>query len=165
MPLLYQENRGHPKAAKVGWLRVVAGGSSAAKLIVSRHIAAARPVSCASPLTLRILQAAVKQVVLPDAVDAEIFARVAFAHEAGIFQQPDRGRVGRDAGGFQPVQPQRGEGERDQRAHRRRHEAVAHIRKPHPIAEAAGLGDAAADIGERQAADERAVGAAEERKA
>ena len=45
-------------------------------------------------------------MVLPDAVDAQIFARIALSHESGLLQKPDRSGIARDAGGFEAVQPQ-----------------------------------------------------------
>src|SRR4029077_15178414 len=105
MPLLYQGNRGHPKAANGAWLRRRGAKPNGYRLKRRQALLETRPVTCASPLTLRILQASVEQMVLPDAVDAEIFARITLAHEAGIFQKPDRSGVGRDAGRFPPVEP------------------------------------------------------------
>src|ERR1700722_19705699 len=149
MALLYQGNRGHPKAANGAWLRRRGAKANGRKLKRRQAFLETPSVTCASPLTLRILQASVEQMVLPDAVDAEIFARITLAHEADIFQEPDRSGIGRDAGRFQPVQPQGAEGERDHRTHRRRHVALPDVRKPHPVTEAAGLRDAASDIGQR----------------
>ena len=48
------------------------------------------------------------------------------------------------------------------RPHRRRHVAAADIRRADPIAEAAGLRDAAADVGKREPADQGVVLAAEQ---
>src|SRR5260370_33212005 len=101
-------------------------------------------------------------MILPDAVDAQIFARIALAYESGVFQKPRRAGVGGDAGGLDAVQPQAAESERNDGANRRRHVAVARIGQAHPIAEAAGLGDASPDIGEPQAADPCAVGPADD---
>ena len=112
----------------------------------------------------RILQSGVEQVVLPGAVDTEIFAGIAFAYEAGVFQEPDRAIVGRNACRFQAMQPQGAEGERNNGAYRRRHVALAGKRLAHPVAEAAGLRDAAPDIGKRQSAEERIVRAAKNQK-
>src|ERR1043166_8282504 len=53
-----------------------------------------------------------QQVVLPQPVDAEILPRIAFARKARVFQEPDRGRVGGNAGRLEPVQAQRSERER-----------------------------------------------------
>ena len=81
---LYQGNRGHPKAANGAWLRRRGGKANGRKLKRRQAFLETPPVTCASPLTLRILQAPVEQMILPDAVDAEIFARIALAHEAGF---------------------------------------------------------------------------------
>src|SRR6202034_1134325 len=106
----------------------------------------------------RILQAGKKQVILPDAVDAQIFPGIALADKAGFLQQPERGGIGRNARRLDAVQPQARKGEGQDGAHGCRHVAVTHKRQAHPIAEAAGLSDTAANIGQRQAAQERAVG-------
>src|SRR4051812_2155287 len=90
-----------------------------------------------------VLQTRIEQVVLPLAVDAEVLARVALALEAGLLQQPDRGLVGRDARGLEAVQPQIAERERDERAHRGRHEALPRKWPADPIADRARLRDAA----------------------
>src|SRR6185437_2566935 len=111
-----------------------------------------------------ILDSGVKQMVLPGPVDAQIAARIALALEARFFKQTDRSGIGRYAGRLQPMQPQRAEAERNQGAHRRRHVAFAGKRRADPIADAAGLGDAAADIGERQPADQRIVIAAKDQE-
>src|SRR6202034_2434774 len=138
---LYQTNRGHPMAPQNlafnpgrAWLR------------------------------LRILQVCIKQMVLPDAVDAKILPGIALAHEAGIFQEPDGAIVGGNARRFKAVQPQRCEREGKDGPHRRGHVAAAPERQAHPVAETARLRDAAADIGEGQAADKSIVGAADDEK-
>ena len=113
-----------------------------------------------SCVRLGVFQPPVQQVVLPDAVDAKIVARIALTHKAGIFQEPDRRGVGGDAGRFQTMQPQRRECEGNNRLYRRGHVAVAYVGQAHPIAEAAGLRYAASDIGERQSANQRVVGVA-----
>src|SRR6202047_1803073 len=86
---LYQTNRGHPKApfacrrgGKEVWLRPLA-----------------------------VLQPRIEQMILPDTVDAQIFARIALAYESGVFQKPRRAGIGRDAGGLDAMQPQGAEGE------------------------------------------------------
>jgi hypothetical protein len=72
--VLYQGNRGYPKAAKSPWLRLRA-----------------------------VFKPRKQQVILPDTVDAQILMGVALADEAIFFQKPDRAGIGGDAGGFQPV--------------------------------------------------------------
>src|SRR3954471_639185 len=103
-------------------------------------------------------------MILPAAVDAEILPGIAFALEAGLFQQLHGRRVGRNAGRFQPVQPNGVERERDQGANRCRHIALPGEWKPDPIAETAGLRDAAADISKGEAPDQHVVAAAEDEK-
>src|SRR5580698_5856779 len=56
--VLYQRNRGYPKAAKSPWLRLRS-----------------------------VLEACKQQVILPDAVNAQILAGVALADEAVLFQE------------------------------------------------------------------------------
>src|SRR5580700_148839 len=103
------------------------------------------------------LQARIKQMVLPYAVDAQVLASVTLADEAGLLQKTDGSGIGRNAGRFQPMQPQRGESERNDGTHPRRHVAATDVRQPHPVAKAAGLGDAAADVRERQTTHQYAV--------
>src|SRR5947209_6423696 len=103
-------------------------------------------------------------MVLPQTVDAEIFARITLAYETGFFEQADRGGVGRNACRFEPMQPQRVKTEWDQRLHGASHQAAARERLANPIAETARLSDAAADVGERQPADQRVVALAKKKK-
>jgi len=87
----------------------------------------------------------------------QVFAGKAFAPKSGLLQEADRGDIGRNAGSFDAMQPQRLEGERQEAADRRRHVSPARMGRARPIAEIAGLGAAAPDIGERQAADQNVV--------
>src|SRR5438270_261240 len=103
-------------------------------------------------------------MVQPQSVDAEILARIAFAHKAGLLEQADGGRVGWDAGRFEPMQPQRAETERYQRLHGAAHQPAPRERLADPVSEAARLRDAAPDVGERQPAGERVVALAEEKE-
>src|SRR6266545_2215588 len=84
------------------------------------------------------------------------------APEAGLLQEPDRGGIGGDAGGLDPVQPQGPERKRNQGGHRRGHVAMAGESRAHPVAKAAGLGAAAPDIGERQTPDQDLIALAED---
>ena len=59
-----------------------------------------------------MLETGKQQMVLPHPVDAQVFAGKAFAPKSGFLQQADRGRIGRDAGGLDAMQPQGLEGER-----------------------------------------------------
>ena len=93
-------------------------------------------------------------MVAPGPVDLEIAARKPFALEAVALEQRDRGRVVRDAGRLDPVQPQFAESEFDHRRDRARHAPLAGVRRAHPVAERAGLRHAAADAAERDAADQ-----------
>src|ERR1700719_4492029 len=97
--------------------------------------AASEPYRRASAPQMRriVLDAGIEQMILPDAVDAEVLPRIAFALEAGFLQETDGRHVGRDAGGFEPVQAQRHEAERQEAAQGRRHQAVARKGLAHPI--------------------------------
>src|SRR3954447_12552857 len=96
-------------------------------------------------------------MVLPLAVDAEILPRIAFALKAGFFEQPHGSRVGRNAGGFQPMQPDGAEGEWKEGLNRRAHIALLGEWRANPIAQAAGLRDAASNVRQRQASDQHVV--------
>src|SRR5690348_4051688 len=103
-------------------------------------------------------------MILPDAVDAEIFAGIALAQEPGLLQKPDRSAIAWNAGSFEAMQPQTGKGKRDHRPDRRRHVALPHEGQAGPVAETAGLGHTAANIGQSQAADQDAIGTAGDEK-
>src|SRR5665213_1181237 len=105
-----------------------------------------------------LMQQAEQQVVLPDAIDAEIAPRQTLAGEAAFLQHPDRGRIGGNAGGLDAVQIEFAEQRRQQHPQRRGHVAAMGVRLPDPVSDGAGLYDAAADIGERDAPDHRAIG-------
>ena len=106
----------------------------------------------------------VKQVILPGPIDAQIFACIALACEPSFFQKLDRSGIGRDARGFEAMQPKACEGKWNDGAHRSRHVTLAYIGQADPIADTAGLRDAAADIGERQPAHQRSVRVAHDQK-
>ncbi len=53
-----------------------------------------------------LVQKAEQQMVLPDAVDAEVAPRHSFAGEAAFLQHADRGGIGGNAGGLDAVQIQ-----------------------------------------------------------
>src|SRR6266566_2521014 len=101
-------------------------------------------------------------MVLPNAVDAQIFARIALAGESTVLEQADRGGVAGNARRLHAMQPQRAEREGQECAHGRGHVAAASIGPADPISEAPRLGDAAAHIGQRQAAQQHLVAAAED---
>src|SRR5690348_13969295 len=131
----------------------------------SRTVAAPRPEFRLSPgpdLFRVVLEAGEQEMVLPRAVDAQVLARIALAGKAAALEQADRRGVGRDAGRLDAVQPQRAEGEGQDRLHGRRHVAGAHIGLAHPVADAAGLRDAAPDARQGEAADQHVVLAAED---
>src|SRR5689334_23939592 len=90
----------------------------------------ALPISAARSIARKARE---QQMVLPQPVDAEVLPRVALAREAGVFQEPDRGRIGRNAGGLEPVQAQRAECERHQRAHRAAHQPTPRERLADPV--------------------------------
>src|SRR5689334_6443323 len=66
----------------------------------------------------RVAEPGVEQMVLPLAVNAQIFARVALAFEPGLLEQRNRGGISGNAGRFHAVQPQGGEGVGDEGRHR-----------------------------------------------
>src|SRR5256885_9514278 len=101
-------------------------------------------------------------MVLPAAVDTQIFARVALAGKPASLQQANRGGIGGDARGLYAVQPQRAECERQQRTYRSAHVAAARIGLSDPISEAPGLRDAAAHVRQSQSAQQRLIGTAED---
>src|ERR1700674_1765544 len=120
---------------------------------------AARWASLVTALPPRPLlaQQAEQHVVLPFAVDAEVFAGVAFLVEAAAGEEVAAGVVVGEAGGLDAVQVQAVEGEADHQAQRLLHVAPAGKALAHPVAEARRLGDAAAHVGEADTAHELAV--------
>ena len=60
------------------------------------------------------------------------------------------------------MQPQGGESVGDERGHRRGHVAAAGVGCADPVAKATGLGDAAAQVGEGEPADQHLIAAAEQ---
>src|SRR6266487_5693983 len=104
-----------------------------------------------------LMQQAEQQMVLPDAIDAEIAPRQPLAGEAAFLQHPDRRRIGGDAGGLDAVEIELAEQRRQQYAQRRRHVAAMRMRLSDPVPDGAGLHDAAADVRQRDAADHRAI--------
>src|ERR1700722_13600447 len=108
-----------------------------------------------------LMQQAEQQVVLPDAVDAEVTPRQALAGKAALFQYPDRRRVGGDTGGFDPVQIEFAEQRRQQHPERRRHVTAMRMGLSDPVSDRPGLNDTAAHICQRDPADHHAIGPAE----
>src|ERR1700730_11115326 len=87
------------------------------------------PKSRNQGLTAKILmQQAEQQMVLPDAVDAEIAPRQPLAREAAFLQHPDRGRIRGNAGGLDAVQIELAEQRWQQHAQPRRHVAAMRMR-------------------------------------
>src|SRR5258707_5400054 len=84
-----------------------------------RRKSRSKPTSAAKIL----MQQAKQQMVLPDAVDAEIAPRQPLAAEAAFLQHPDRGRIGRDAAGLDAGKIQFAEQRGQQYAQRLRHVA------------------------------------------
>src|SRR3979490_849586 len=123
----------------------------------SETVASPRPAPAPGSRSRVILQACIKQVILPDAVDAKILTSKALALEAGFLQQPDRRDIVRNACRFDPMQLQGPECEWDDGVDRRGHVTSARKGRPHPITEAARLGTTAADVGEREPPDKNIV--------
>src|SRR5437870_1573476 len=84
--------------------------------------------------------------------------------ETSLFRELDRGGIGWNASGLDAMQPKSTEGERDQRAHRGGHEASVRVGGAHPVAKTAGLCAAAADVGERQTAEQDLVAAVHDKE-
>src|SRR5215467_6793859 len=142
---LYQPNRGGPKAGKKACGKTAQGQPAAGE----------RPDRPPAGGSFGIvLEPGEQQMVLPDAVDAEVLARITLARKAAALEQANGRCIGRDAGGLDPVQPQRPERERQHGLDGRGHVATAHEERAHPVAEAPGLRDAAPDAREREAADQ-----------
>src|SRR5437588_68479 len=91
--MLYQANRGSPMACK-------------------------KTSTVQNPSRMRVVaQPREQQVVLPDAIDAEVLTGKPFSAESGLLQQTDGGRVRRDAGGLDAMQPQRRKRKRQKSRH------------------------------------------------
>src|SRR6476660_837679 len=101
-------------------------------------------------------------MILPDSVDAQITTGIAFPTEASPLQQTDRGNVVGNTGCFQPVQPQRAEAVRYQRAYRRSHITLAGEWCTNPISNTARLRHAPPYVGKRQSAYHSAIVAAKD---
>src|SRR5712672_2546821 len=102
-----------------------------------------------------VLEARKQQMILPDPVDAQILPRIALAQKAAPLEQTDRSRIGLDAGRLDPVQAQRLEAKGQHGFDGGGHVAIPCETHAQPIADAAGLSDAAADIREREAAEQQ----------
>src|SRR5438552_13763551 len=93
-------------------------------MAVPRPIAGTR----SSPSRMRIvLEAGKQQMILPDPIDAQVFARITLPPKAVFLQQPDRGDIGGDAGRFDAMQPQGPEGKGNDGCDRRGHVALARV--------------------------------------
>src|SRR6478609_9016972 len=75
-----------------------------------------------------------QDMIPPSPVYLEEAACVALAPETVAFKQGDRWRVLGDAGCFDPMQPQLGQGEFDCHRYSPRHAPFARIRGAHPVA-------------------------------
>src|SRR5579863_9464291 len=83
-----------------------------------------------------------QHMVLPAAVDAEIFLGVALFTEAVLHQDGAAGAVVRQAGGLDTMQLEAAEGEAEGQRQRLGHVALAGEFLPHPLAETARFRDA-----------------------
>ena len=104
-----------------------------------------------------VAQPGVKVVVVPLAIDAEVLARQPLVAKPAFLEEPRGSCVARNASGIEPMQAERAERERRNRLDGGAHIAAPGIRLAHPVTDAAGLGDTAADIGNRQPANQRIV--------
>ena len=100
-------------------------------------------------------------MILPAPGNAQKALGIAFAFKAAARQKPHGGFVARQAGSLNAVQPQRAEAMGHGGTHRLGHVTLAGKGFADPIAEACGVGVAAPDVDEAQAAHERPVMAAE----
>src|ERR1700749_4027783 len=91
-------------------------------------------------------------MVAPSPVDPEEASRITLALKAVALERRDRRRILRDAGRFDPVQPQPRERELDRRGDRARHAPLAGVRGSHPITERSALRHAAPHPAERDSA-------------
>src|SRR6185437_10574278 len=98
-----------------------------------------------------------QQMVLPFAGNAKIFAGVAFLLEPGPGEQRAAGKVARQTGSLEPVQPEALEGKVDDERQRGCHIALARKGLAHPVAQARRLRNAAPDIRQAYAADQGLV--------
>jgi hypothetical protein len=89
---------------------------------------------------------------------------ITFLPKPDFAQQAAARRIVRHAGGFNAVQPEAIEQERHQAGQRLGHDALAREGPADPVAEAGGLGHAAAHIAEIDAAKQRIVAAAEQQE-
>src|SRR4051812_23546831 len=96
-------------------------------------------------------------MVLPFAGNAKIFAGVAFLLEPGPGEQPAAGKVARQTGSLEPVQPEALEGKVDDERQRGCHIALPRKGLAHPVAQARRLRNAAPDIRQAYAADQGLV--------
>src|ERR1700722_8509361 len=104
-------------------------------------------------------------MVLPAPVDAQIFAGLSFFAEAAAFEQSPARLIMRQAGGFEAMEPCALEREGKHELQPFGHVAVARMALADPIAEAAGLRDAAPHIADADSAEQRVVARAKEQEA
>ena len=109
-------------------------------------------------------QAGKKQVILPGAVDQQIVARVALSLEPGIFKETNGRHVRRNAGRFNTVKVQNVETKRQDHGDGCGHVPFAGMALAHPVAKCRSLADAAADVAQRQAAENLVRPGAEQKK-
>src|SRR6266404_3473136 len=98
-----------------------------------------------------------KQMILPFALDAEVFAGVPLLLETGSCQQGSARDVRRQAGGLDPVQAEPIESELEDQRQRGRHITLPCKGLADPITKAGCFGDPAPEIGQADPADERIV--------
>src|SRR5215831_21394167 len=98
-----------------------------------------------------------EEMILPFSLDAEVLSGVALLPKSGSCQQRLAGNVGRQTCGLYPMQAQPVKGEVEYERQRRGHVALPRKGLADPITEARGLGDAAPQIGQADAADQGLV--------
>ncbi len=109
-----------------------------------------------------VLEARIKQVILPHPVDAEVLTGKSLTLKSGLLEEPDRWRVSGNACSLDSMQPQRSEGEWYHGAYRRRNNPLASMVLAHRRPEAASLRATTTDVGERKTSDQDIVALAED---
>src|SRR5690606_33822157 len=104
-------------------------------------------------------------MVLPAPGDAQVAARQALLTKAQLFQKAAAGGVAGQAGGLGTVQAERPEDEVQNGEEPLAHVALAGIGLADPVAEAAALGDPAAQVADGDAAQELLVARPQEEEA
>src|SRR5271166_3585417 len=96
-------------------------------------------------------------MIFPNAINAQISARVAFARKADALQKLERSSIVGKARGLGPMQPQGPERKVDSGADGFRHKALIGVGLADPVTKRRGLNDAALDLTKGQATKQQIV--------